>query len=159
MAWDNEHVPVVRVQGVDGFSDNITKMARSLKESGNTDLAKLFLQDKARLKKNIPKAIQKIANDEVDDAQDLIKKREYRSKSKYIGRGNLWKSVAKHSTKDGMKSDIYANAESKEGYEYIQAFEYGLKNKNYPAHHVMHDSGMDLDVDTYSDEAIRKSMK
>ncbi|ATO46019.1 hypothetical protein C5L30_000340 [Companilactobacillus farciminis] len=159
MAWDNEHVPVVRVQAQDNFSDDLTSMAKLLKDSGNEDLAKLVLQDKARLKKNIPKAINKIANDEVDGAQKLIKERQYHSKSGYVGHGNLWKSVAKHPSRDGMKSDIYANAESIDGYEYIQAFEYGLKNKNYPAHHVMHDSGMALDVDKYSDEIIRKSIK
>ena len=159
MSWDNEHVPVVRIQARDNFSDDMVAMARSLKQSGNSDLAELVLQDKARLKVNVPKAVDKIANDEVDGAQKLIKEREYHSKSGYVGPGNLWKSVAKHPSKDGMTSDIYANAESKDGYEYIQAFENGLKDRNYPAQHVMHDSGMQLDVDKYSDEIIKNSVK
>jgi len=159
MSWDNEHVPVVRIQAKDNFSDPLIAMARSLKQSGNDDLAEMILQDKARLKNNVPKAVDKIANDEVDGAQKLIREREYHSKSGYVGHGNLWKSVAKHSSKDGMSSDIYANAESKDGYEYIQAFENGLKDRNYPAQHVMHDSGMQLDVDKYSDEIIENSIK
>lgn len=159
MSWDNEHVPVVRIEAKNNVSDDLISMARSLKQSGNSDLAELVLQDDARFKANLPKAVDKIANDEVDGAQKLIRERQYHSKSGYVGHGNLWKSVAKHSSKDGMSSDIYANAESKDGYEYIQAFENGLKDKNYPARHVMHDSGMQLDVDKYSDEIIRNSIK
>ncbi|CAJ1179493.1 hypothetical protein CPR19088_GLDEOEPO_01343 [Companilactobacillus paralimentarius] len=159
MSWDNEHVPVVRIQATNNYENDMTEMARSLKQSGNSDLAEMILKDKARLKNNIPKAVDKIANDEVDGAQKLIRERQYHSKSGYQGHGNLWKSVAKHPSKDGMSSDVYANAESKDGYEYIQAFENGLKNKNYPAQHPMHDSGLDLDVDKYADEAINKSIK
>lgn len=159
MSWDNEHVPTVRIEGRNSFSNDLINMARLLKQSDNVDLAEIILQDNARLKANLPKAVDKIANDEVDSAQKLIKERQYHSKSGYVGRGNLWKSVAKHPSKDGMSSDIYANAESKEGYEYIQAFENGLKDRNYPAQHVMHDSGMKLDVDKYSDEMIKNSIK
>lgn len=159
MSWDNEHVPVVRIQATNNYENDMTEMARELKRSGNSDLAEMILKDKARLKVNIPKAVDKSANDEVESAQKLIINRQYRSKSGYKGHGNLSKSVAKHTSKDKMLSDVYADAESKEGYEYIQAFENGLKNKNYPAQHPMHDSGIALDVDKYANEAIKNSIK
>ncbi|WP_025025099.1 hypothetical protein [Companilactobacillus nodensis] len=85
MSWDNEDVPVVRIQAKDNFSDPLIAMARSLKQSGNADLAEMILQDKARLKNNVPKAVDKVANDEVDGAQKLIREREYHSKSGYVG--------------------------------------------------------------------------
>lgn len=167
MAWNNEHVPVVRVQAKDNFSDDLTNMARSLKQSGNADLAEMILQNKARLKENVPKAIEKIGNQEISDVIDLIRKREYNSKSGYKGRGNLEQSIKKEISKDKLSVDIFPTAlssdgngdQSKDGYEYGQAFENGLKDRNYPAHHPFHDSGMDLDVDTYSDEMIKNSIK
>lgn len=159
MSWDNEHIPTVRIQAKNNASNSLINMARSLKQSGNDDLAKLILEDNARLKVNILKAVEKAANDEVISAKKLIREREYHSNSGYVGHGNLFNSVKADSTKDGLTFDVAPHAESKEGYEYGQAFEFGLKSKNYPAQHPMHDSGLDLDVDKYADEAIDKSIK
>lgn len=159
MSWDNEHTPTVRIQAVNNASDELIAMARSLKESGNDDLAKSVLQDNVRLKNNIPIAVKKIANDEVDGSMKLIRERQYHSKSGYVGHGNLMHSIKSDISEDGLTADIAPHAQSKEGYEYGQAFEFGLKNKNYPAQHPMHDSGMTLDVEKHSNEAIENSFK
>lgn len=159
MTWDNEHVPTVRIQAQNNFSNSLIDMARLLKQSGNSDLAEIVLQDNARLKVNVPKAVDKIANDEVDGAQKLIKEREYHSKSGYVGHGNMWRSVKKHPSKDNFLIDIWAEAQSKDGYIYNQIWENGGKNTNYPAHHAFHDSGIALDVNKYDSDIINNSIK
>lgn len=158
MAWNNEHVPTVRIQGKDSYSQEMTDMARSLKYSGNCDLAEMILQDKARLDNNVPTAVKKLANDEVDGAMDLIKNRQY-ANGQGKHHGTLMRSVKTHISSDKMTADVYAEAESPEGYMYIQAFENGLLGTKYYGRHPMHDSGIKLDVDTYSDKIIKKSIK
>ena len=92
---ENENQPTVRIQIKDDYKDPMITMARSLKQSGNSDLAEIILQDKARMEKNVPKLIEKLGNQEVSDAVDLIREREYHSKSGYRGNGNLEKSIKK----------------------------------------------------------------
>lgn len=159
MSEENKDLPTVRIQAKDTFSQPLTEMAGALKRTGDEDLAKLLLQDKARLKVNVKKGVDKLANDEVSDAIDLIEDREYKSKSGYHGNGDLRNSVAKHTSKNGMQSDVYANVQSKDGYQYAKAFEYGLKSKDYPAQHVMKDSGEALDETKYDDEILGNSIK
>lgn len=159
MSWDNDHIPTVRITGKDGYSNNMSSMASTLKSLGEDDIAKSILQDKRRLDNNIPKAIKKIANDEVDGAMKLVRERQYHSKSGYVGHGNLMHSIKPNFKSGGWSADIAPHAIAKDGYEYDQAFEFGLKNKNYPAQHPMRDSGRDLDVDRHSDEAINNSIK
>lgn len=159
MSWNNKHTPTVRIQAQNNASDKMIELARSLKQSGNDDLAKLILQDKVRLENNIPAAIKKLGNNEVKDAKDLVRDRQYKSKSGYVGHGNLMNSIKAEISDDKLSVDIAPHAESKEGYEYGQAFEFGLKKKDYPAQHPMHDSGIALDVDKLAKEAIDKSIK
>lgn len=164
---DSTDEPTVRIQGRDSYSQMMTEMARSLKYSGNPDLAELILQDKARLNSNVPTAINKLANDEVSDAIDLIEAREYKSKSGYHGNGNLRNSITKTISKDGLTAEIFPTAlssdgkgtKSKSNYKYGRAFENGLKNKNYPAQHPMHDSGIKLDVNKYDKNILDSSFK
>lgn len=159
MSWNNDHIPTVRITGIDDYSNQMNASASRLKALGEDEMAKSILQSKERLNNNIPKAIKKIANDEVVEAMKLIRERQYHSKSGYVGHGNLMNSIRAEFKKDGMIADIAPHAMSKDEYEYGQAFEFGLKNKNYKAQHPMRDSGRNLDVDKYSNEAVRNSMK
>lgn len=158
MTWNNNHVPTVRIQGKDSYSQMMIDMARSLKYSGNSDLAELVLQDKARLNKNVPTAVKKLANDEVDMAMDFIKERQY-ANGQGKHNGNLMRSVKKHISDDKMTADVYPEAESPEGYMYIQAFENGLLGTKYYGRHPMRESGMKLDVNKYDNDILNHSFK
>lgn len=163
---DSKDQPTVRIQVGNDYKDPMIAMARSLKQSGNSDLAEMILQNKARMETNVPKLIEKLGNQEVSDSINLIREREYHSKSGYHGNGNLEKSIKKKISNDGLSVDVFPTAlssdgkgKSKGGYPYGAAFEHGLKSKNYPAQHPMRDSGRDLDVDTYVADMLKNSIK
>lgn len=158
MTWNNNHVPTVRIQGKDSYSQMMIDMARSLKYSGNSDLAEMILQDKARLNNNVPTAVRKLANDEVHDAMQLIQNKQY-ANGQDKHHGNLRNSIDKHISSDKMTADIYATAESPEGYKYIQAFEFGLLGTKYYGRHPMQESGRDLDVNKYDNNMLDSSFK
>lgn len=159
MSWNNDHTPTVRIKADTGYQNDMEYMARKLANSGFDDLAGDILQDKSRMDVNIKIAVKKAAKDEVESAKDLVRKRQYHSKSGYVGHGNLVNTIKDSYSKGGLTADIAPHAESKDGYEYGQAFEFGLKSKNYPAQHPMRDSGRSLDVNKYADEALKNSIK
>lgn len=159
MSWDNDHIPTVRIHADNSYPDEMNSIARKLKESGNDDLSKMILEDKARLTNNLPKALEKVGNDEVDGAMKLTRERQYHSKSGYVGHGNLMHSIKKEIKDKGMTVDVAPHALSKDDYEYGQAFEFGLRNKNYPAQHPMRDSGRSLDVNKHIDDMLNATFR
>ncbi|APX72082.1 hypothetical protein M5C72_02755 [Companilactobacillus allii] len=159
MSWNNDHIPTVRITAEDEYSHVMTDMASKFKQLGDEELSKSILMDKSRLNTNIPKSVEKIANDEVDGAMRLIKERQYHSKSGYVGHGNLLHSIRAEFKKNGFQADIAPHAMSKNDYEYGQAFEFGLRHKNYPAQHPMRDSGKSLNADKYTNDVINNSIK
>jgi hypothetical protein len=141
---NNDHIPTVQIRTEDKFSEPLTDLARSLVAMGDNDLAATILSDREKLSINSKKSIKYIAKDEASAAEKLIKERQYHSKSGYVGHGNLAHSI-KINAKDGGKVyDIYPTA-TNQGYNYGQAFEFGLKTKRYPAQHPMKDSADALD--------------
>ena len=66
--------------------------------------------------------------------------------------------VKDHVTDDKRTHLIYTDATSKDGYNYSQAFEFGLLNRNYPAQHPFRDAGNKItpQVEKIAEEAIRK---
>ncbi|MBA1394000.1 hypothetical protein EQ500_09020, partial [Lactobacillus sp. XV13L] len=128
----NDHIPTVQIRAEDRFSESLTSLARTFVQMGDEDLATDILSDKKKLKINSQQSVEYIAKDEAAAAEKLIKERQYHSKSGYIGHGNLAHSIQIDSVDGEQACDIYPTA-TNDGYNYGQAFEFGLKTKNYPA--------------------------
>lgn len=156
---DNDHIPTVQIKVKDGFSKPLQNLANSFLEIGDKDLAAEILQDKKKLTVNSQQSIEYMAKDEAAAAESLIKDRQYHSKSGYIGHGTLAHSIKIKAKENGKAIDIYPTA-TNNGYNYGQAFEFGLKSKKYPAQHPMKDSADSLDnqINRRAQTAIEKSL-
>lgn len=157
-SYDNDMVPTVRIHSENETGDSLTRIARAFRELGDDKVTSMILQDKARLSTNIKTAGKEIADEESETARSLIRRRQYRSKSGYVGQNTLANSLVVNQSDDGMTQDIYPTAMN-HGYEYGQAFEFGLKSKNYPAQHPMKDSSNHLKPDKFVEQAIKNSIK
>ena len=156
---DNDHIPTVQIRAEDGFSETLTDLAQTFIQMGDSDLAADILSDKKKLEINSQQSVEYIAKDEAAAAEKLIKERQYHSKSGYIGHGNLAHSIKIKSRSNGKTCDVYPTA-TNDSYNYGQAFEFGLKSKNYPAQHPMKDSAdaLDKQIDERVQSAIDRSL-
>lgn len=139
MSWDNEHIPTIRYEVVDEMGA-INTMAVALNKVG---LGSVVPQLKAMrrntmlyAKHNLRVASQKT----VVQAQQLINQRQGHSKSGYLPTGNLIHNTKDHELAGGLVHEIYSEA-TNQGYNYSQAFEFGLLNRDYPAQHPFTDAG------------------
>lgn len=139
MAWNNDHIPKIIYEYDDeNMRNSMNDIAKVLDENGfgsaGDELRKLTLSaDEA-----IEHGTNKTVNETLKEVTDLMKERQYHSKSGYVGHGNMVKNTKDH--QDGHKHEIYSDALSKDGYNYSQAFEFGLLTRNYPAHHPFEDT-------------------
>lgn len=139
MAWDNEHVPkIVYEYDDEKMINSLHSIAGFLDENNfggaGDDLRKLALSADDAVEQGTNKTV----NETLKEVTDLMKERQYHSKSGYVGRGNMVKNVKDH--QNDHRHEIYSDALSKDGYNYSQAFEFGLLTLDYPAHHPFEDA-------------------
>ena len=139
MAWNNEHIPKIIYEYDDeSMLNSANKLAEFLDandfgNAGNDIRAMASNADEA-----IEHATNKTVNETLKEVTDLMKERQYHSKSGYVGHGNMVKNTKDH--QEGHKHEIYSDALAKDGYNYSQAFEFGLLARKYPAHHPFEDT-------------------
>lgn len=157
MPWDNDNIPAIKYSWSDESKDDLENIAHILDEDFGGAGAGLRASHKAMVN-NLNAALSISAMDAREEVIRLMKQRQYHSKSGYVGHGNMVSQVKDHVTDDKRTHLIYTDATSKDGYNYSQAFEFGLLNRNYPAQHPFRDAGNKItpQVEKIAEEAIRK---
>lgn len=169
MSWNNDHIPEIDLE-YDMDKQSFANIAATLDKNGFGDAGALLRNMTASADVGVERAINSGANDVVKEVTDLIKERQYHGKSGYgpgkhqfarkVNNQHLADTVKDHH--DGHRHRIYASA-TNNGYNYSQAFEFGLLTRDYPAHHPFADTAQHLglnqlhgQLDEKVNEAIRR---
>ena len=142
MSWNNDNVPkIVLDYDDDQAMETAATLAATLEKNGfeGADNVRTMM---ANAHVEAGKAVNKTANETLKEVTDLMKERQYHSKSGYIGHGNMVSHTKDHVK--GNHHEIYTDALANDGYNYSQAFEFGLLTKDYPAHHPYEDTANHL---------------
>ena len=160
MAWTNDNVPKIVYEMDDQATNTIAQIAATLDHNEFGTAGDLLRSMGAATAVNLERATNRTVNATIKEVTDLMKSRQYHSKSGYIGHGNMVSQVKDHKTNKGTH-EIYTDALATDGYNYSQAFEFGLLNRNYPAHHPFEDTARHLDgeFERNVDEAIKRGMR
>lgn len=171
MSWKNDNIPEIDLEcNLDKRS--FAAIAAMLDKNGFGSTGAELLEMAANVNDQAQGAVDSVANDTVKEVTDLIKERQYHSKSGYgpgsrsfdrkVGNQHLANSVKDYREKS--KHRILANI-TNGGYNYSQAFEFGLLSRDYPAHHPFEDAARHLGLDQLNgefdrevDEAIRRGI-
>lgn len=169
---DNSHVPEIQLSYDDAEARMIiTKVAAALDSQHFGEGGHVLRSMMTAADINLGRATNKAANETVKEVADLMRMRQYHGKSGYGPNSKAFRRKANNQhmverLKDhvnGQEHRIYTDI-SNNGYNYSQAFEYGLLSKNYPAHHPFEDAANHLGLshvnggnfENYADEAIKK---
>ena len=160
MAWTNDNVPKIVYEMDDQATNTIAQIAATLDHNEFSAAGDLLRSMGAATAVNLERATNRTVNATIKEVTDLMKSRQYHSKSSYIGHGNMVSQVKDHKTSKGTH-EIYTDALAADGYNYSQAFEFGLLNRNYPAYHPFEDAARHLDdeFERNVDEAIKRGMR
>lgn len=156
MSWTNDNVPKIIYELDDQSTGEIAKIAAVLDHNKFGDGGELLRKMGAAANVNAERAVGQTVDSTIKEVTDLMKERQYHSKSGYIGHGNMVSQVKDH--RNGQRHEIYTDALAKDGYNYSQAFEFGLLTRNYPAHHPFEDSANHLKglLEDNIDKALRR---
>lgn len=161
MAWNNRNVPkIVYSYDDDEAKRTIASISATLDKNKFGDAGPLLRNMMTQTEVNLEKATSNAADETVTEVANLMKERQYHSKSGYVGHGFMVSHLTDH--QKGKRHEIYTDA-TNGGYNYSQAFEFGLLTRNYPAHHPFQDAASHLGVnrpggefEQKASEAIRK---
>lgn len=166
MSWNNDNVPkIVYDYEGDGFLEKMGAISAVLDHNGFGDGGRELRKETALAHTNVEKAVTKTAEETVQEVATLMRMRQYHSKSGYGPGTEAFDKKANNQHMvdnlkdhvDGNRHEIYTTT-TNGGYNYSQAFEFGLLTRNYPAHHPFQDAATHLDrrLDDNVSEAIRK---
>lgn len=165
MSWNNDNVPEIVYDYDDSEAKRTIAAISAILDKDNFGSGGTVLRNMmASASHNLGSAVNKTANDTVKEVADLMRDRQYRQPSYHPGtkpwesrkgRQRMVQGLKDHV--DGNRHRIYTDV-TNNGYNYSQAFEFGLLTKNYPAHHPFQDAASHLDgkLEKNADEAIRK---
>ena len=169
MSWNNDNIPEIDLEySMDKHS--FAELAATLDKNGFGDAGTLLRNMVADTDANVSHVVNDEANQVVKEVTDLIKERQYHSKSGYgpgskqfdrkVNNQHLVDTVKDHH--DDNKHRVFATA-TNGGYNYSQAFEFGLLSRKYPAHYPFADTAQHLglyqlhgEFDDKVNEAIRR---
>lgn len=162
MSWNNDNIPQIAYEYDDNEAKHtIAAISATLDKNNFGDAGATLRNMMAQTDVNLEQATKHTADETVKEVGNLMKARQYHSKSGYVGHGLMVSNLKDHV--DGKRHTVYTDATNK-GYNYSQAFEFGLLTRDYPAHHPFQDAASHLGTDKpsgglYEDEvekAIRK---
>lgn len=161
MSWNNDNVPKIILDYDDSdLRQTMAQISATLDKNEFGAGGRRFRNMTAVASVNGERATNKMAERATNEVRDLMKSRQYHSKSGYEGRGFMVKHLKDHV--QGNRHEIYTDA-TNGGYNYSQAFEFGLLTRKYPAHHPFEDAANHLNLNQLNgpfeqaiDEAIRK---
>lgn len=166
MSWNNDNVPKI-IYDLDDkdFIEKMGAIAGVLDHNGFGDAGLELRKETAIAHVNTEKAVTKTADETVQEVANLMRYRQYHSKSGYgpgtpafdrkANNQHMVDNLKDHV--DGNRHEIYTTT-TNGGYNYSQAFEFGLLTRNYPAHHPFQDAASHLSghLEDNVDKAIRK---
>lgn len=170
MSWNNDNIPEIDFDYDDSQMKSVmARISATLDKNNFGDAGAKLRNMTAMASYNGERAVNKMAEQTTSEVRDLMRERQYRQKSYHPGvKAFDHKANNQHMVDrlkdhvDGNKHRIYSDI-TNGGYNYSQAFEFGLLTRRYPAHHPFQDAANHLGVnqlnsafDAEIDEAIRK---
>lgn len=171
MSWNNDNVPKIILDYDDSNMRAVSaQVSAVLDKNGFGDGGRVIRLETALAHTNAEKAVTKTADETVQEVATLMRMRQYHSKSGYGPGTKAFEKKANNQHMvdnlkdhvDGNRHEIYTTT-TNDGYNYSQAFEFGLLTRNYPAQHPFQDTASLLNLNTtdglFEDEvcsAIRK---
>lgn len=151
MSWNNDHIPEIDISYDTSEAERtLASISAMLDKNGFGDAGRELRIRSARALTAGKRAVDDMADQTTKEVADLMRERQYRQPSYHPGtyafnhKANNQHMVDRlKDHKDGNKHRIYSDITNK-GYNYSQAFEFGLLTKNYPAHHPFQDAANHL---------------
>lgn len=169
MSWNNDNVPEIDFEYDDSqFKTTMSRMAAMLDKNNFGDGGARLRAMTVRASVAGERAVNQAANDTVQEVASLMKERQYRQPSYHPGVKAFDRKVNNQRMVDGLKDHVEDNKHriytdtTNKGYNYSQAFEFGLLTKNYPAHHPFQDAASHLGVNQMNsqiDQRITDALK
>ncbi|ERL63762.1 hypothetical protein [Schleiferilactobacillus shenzhenensis] len=159
--WDNDHIPTVEFGLNPSYSAAITSMSNAFRSVGSKAGVQLMQRTQYAMDTHAKAFIEKLGTDTQQKAREIERDQVGHSKSGYIPTGNLMRNINHHESDDGLTTQTYPEAQSKDGYNYGQAVEFGLKDRNYPADPFMKPAGEEVskNLNGRSRQALNEAMK
>lgn len=170
MSWNNDNIPEIDfIYDDEQLKSVMANISATLDKNnfGNTG-AKLRNMT-AMASYNGERAVNKMVEKTTNEVRNLMRERQYRQPGYHPGTKTFGRKANNQHMVDNLKDHVDGNKHriytttTNGGYNYSQAFEFGLLTKNYPAHHPFQDAVNHLGVnqpnsslDDEIDEAIRK---
>lgn len=168
MSWNNDNVPKIIYDYDDSnMRKTMASIAAMLDKNDFGSAGSELLDETTRASAEVQNAINKTSNDMVKEVADLMRERQYRQPSYHPGVKTFDRKANNQHMVDGLKDHrdgnkhvIYTDT-TNGGYNYSQAFEFGLLTRNYPAHHPFEDAANHLngELEKNVDEALRKGFE
>lgn len=170
MSWNNDNVPKIILDYDDSELKRVmAEMSATLDKNGFGDGGRLLRNMTALASVGGQRATNKVAEQATNEVRDLMRERQYRQPSYHPGikafdrKANNQRMVNNLKDHvDGNRHEIYTTT-TNGGYNYSQAFEFGLLTRKYPAHHPFEDAANHLGLKQMNgtfeqkvDKAIRK---
>ena len=170
MSWTNDTVPEIDIDyDTDNAKQMLAQISAVLDKNGFGDAGRELRVRTARALIAGQRAVNDMADRTVNEVSTLMRERQYRQPSYHPGIKAFDRKVNNQHMVDrlkdhvnGDKHRIYTDINNK-GYNYSQAFEFGLLTRKYPAHHPFQDAANHLNLnqpdgklDQDVSEAIRR---
>lgn len=170
MSWNNDNIPEIDISYDDSqMKHTMASISATLDKNNFSDAGAKLRNMTATASYNGERAVNKLAEQTTNEVRNLMKERQYRQPSYHPGvKAFDRKADSQHMVNnlkdhvDGNKHRIYTTT-TNGGYNYSQAFEFGLLTRKYPAHHPFQDAATHLGLNqmngSFDDEiteAIRK---
>lgn len=165
--WDNDHIPTVEFALKPSYSAAIANMANAFRAAGSKSGVQLMQRTQYAMDIHAKAFVEKLGTDTQEKAREIERDQVGHSKSGYIPTGNLMRSIEHREASDGLTTTVQPTATAKAknskeaGYEYGQAVEFGLKDRNYAAEPFMKPAGEEVskNLNGRSRQALNQAIK
>ena len=170
MSWNNDNIPEIDLDYDDSQMRSVmAQISATLDKNNFGDTGAKLRNMTAMASYNGERAVNKMAEQVTNEVLDLMRERQYRQPSYHPGVKAFDRKANNQRMVDNLKDHVEGNKHriytttTNGGYNYSQAFEFGLLTRNYPAHHPFQDAATHLGInqingplDAEVDEAIRR---
>lgn len=170
MSWNNDNVPEIDISYDDSqMKQTMANISAMLDKNNFGDAGAKLRNLTAAASYNGEQAVNKMAEQTTSEVRNLMRERQYRQPSYHPGTYAFDHKANNQHMVDNLKDHVDGNkhriftSTTNGGYNYSQAFEFGLLTRRYPAHHPFQDAATHLGLnqlngsfDDEIDEAIRK---
>lgn len=170
MSWTNDNIPEIVFDYDDSQMKSVmAQISATLDKNNFGDTGAKLRNMTAMASYNGERAVNKMAEQTTKEVLDLMRERQYRQPSYHPGVKSFDRKANNQRMVDNLKDHVEGNKHriytttTNGGYNYSQAFEFGLLTRNYPAHHPFQDAATHLGInqingplDQEVDEAIKR---